>query len=748
MRLSAIVLIGLALGATQGGAQEAVRGRVVLGPTGAPITGAAVRVLGGGPATLSGPDGRFRLPGPIGPGDRLVTAAIGYSPDTTEIGGGVPGAEPLLIRLRPAALALDAIVVAATAGARAGERVLADLDHALRPRQSSQELLELVPGMVIAQHAGGGKAEQLLLRGFDADHGTDVAISVDEVPINLVSHAHGQGYADLHFLLPEVVERVESAKGGHDPRDGNLATAGAVRFTTRDRLGTGTLRARLGRFGTIDLLGTIPLGRPSARSGGYLALGRLGSDGPFDHPQRHRRHNAFGRWTAPVGDGARLTLTASAFDASWSASGQIPERAVRAGAIGRFGAIDPTEGSTTRRLDFWATASSASDAIRPWRVGAWVTQYRLDLFSNFTFFRDDPDRGDGIEQLDDRIVTGAHATASAPTRVAGRFGRLAGGLTFRSDFIDLLLAAQRERVRGAPRVAAGITEHHGGAWLGHRLAVTDRLDLDTGLRVDRFQFAVTDRRHEEARRSAAATRLSPRLGLELRPHPGTVLSVRASRAFHSNDARSAVAPERELSAVPAASTVEMGIRHASASAAVALALWRSALESELVYVGDEGTTEPSGRTVRRGVELEARARLRRWLWVDADLALVRGRLVDQPPGANRIPLAPGRVAAGGIAIRDAGPVAAAVRLRHVASRPADETGEVVARGHTLAEASASWRWRALTLSARIENLFDVEWNEAQFATTSRLRSELEPVTELHFTPGSPRRLEVVARLDW
>lgn len=747
MRLSGTVLLALALGATEGGAQEAVRGQVLHGPTGAPITGAAVRVLGRALATLSGPDGRFRLPSPIGPGDRLVTAAIGYSPDTTEIGDG-PGSEPLLIRLRPAALTLDAIVVAATAGTRTGERVLADLDHALRPRQSSQELLELVPGMVIAQHAGGGKAEQLLLRGFDADHGTDVAISVDEVPVNLVSHAHGQGYADLHFLLPEVVERVESARGGHDPRDGNLATAGAVRFTTRDRLSAGTLRTRFGRFGTVDLLGTLPLGQPTSRHGGYLAFGRLGSDGPFEHPQRHRRHNAFARWTAPVGDGARLALTASAFDATWSASGQIPERAVRAGTIGRFGAIDPTEGGATRRLDLWATASSASDATRGWRVGGWVTHYRLDLFSNFTFFRDDPERGDGIEQLDDRIVAGGHATASTATRVAGRPGRLAGGLTLRSDFIELLLASQRDRVRGASRVAAGIVEHHGGVWLGHHLAATDRLDIEAGLRVDRFHFAVTDRLRAAERRSAAATRLSPKLGLELKPLAGTALSFRVSRAFHSNDARSAVTPDRELPAVPAASTVELGIRHATANAVVGAALWRSALESELVYVGDEGTTEPSGRTVRRGVEVEARARLRRWLWVDADLALSQGRLVDEPPDANRIPLAPGRVAAVGLTIRDAGPLAAAVRLRHLGSRPADETGQVTARGHTLAEASASWRWRVLTLSAQIENLFDVEWNEAQFATTSRLRSEVEPVTELHFTPGSPRRLEVVLRLDW
>lgn len=198
-----------------------------------------------------------------------------------------------------------------------------------------------MPGVVIAQHAGGGKAEQIFARGFDADHGTDVAISVDGTPVNMVSHAHGQGYADLHFLIPEVVPRVEVRKGPFDARDGDHATAAAVEFRTLDRLPAGVGIARVGSFRTGHVTALVPIGGSASQPGGYVAAAAHTSDGPCDAPQDYRRYNLFGKWTMPVTRDAELVASASGFGARWDASGQIPERAVA--AIGRFGAIDPTE---------------------------------------------------------------------------------------------------------------------------------------------------------------------------------------------------------------------------------------------------------------------------------------------------------------------------------------------------------------------------------------------------------------------
>ena len=235
----------------------------------------------------------------------------------------------------------------------AGSRLIRELDIRLRPRESSQELLRLTPGLLIAQHAGGGKAEQIFLRGFDADHGTDVAISVDGVPVNMVSHAHGQGYADLHWLIPEVVDYVEVHKGPYEAADGDLATAGAVALHTKDRLSQAEVSTRGGSFSTVHTLALLPLGGDAARDGGYLALAGHYTNGPFDSRQRYWRSNAFGKWTAAVGSSAQFVATASGYGARWNASGQIPSRAVAEGVIPRFGSLDPYEGGNTQRCGTW-----------------------------------------------------------------------------------------------------------------------------------------------------------------------------------------------------------------------------------------------------------------------------------------------------------------------------------------------------------------------------------------------------------
>ncbi|MGH7539127.1 MAG: TonB-dependent receptor plug domain-containing protein, partial [Gemmatimonadales bacterium] len=368
----------------------------------------------------TGATGRFELWLP----DRavqVVAAAIGFAPETVLV---APDDGAVTLWLTRAAISLTPIAVSAERGySAATSETIRDLDVHLRPRESSQELLRLVPGLVIAQHAGGGKAEQIFLRGFDADHGTDVAISVDGMPVNMVSHAHGQGYADLHFLMPEVIDHVEVRKGPYDVRDGDLATAGAVSFVTRDRVERAVAATRGGSFGTGHASALVPLGGDATRAGGYLAASGHLTRGVFERSQDYRRGNVFGKWTTPLGDRSQLTYTASGFASRWDASGQIPERAVRTGMIGRFGAIDPVEGGHTSRFDASVSIRSFSGLADQWEARAYAARYELDLFSNFTFFLNDTTNGDGIEQRDARSVLGASGFYSRASQVGGRPSR-------------------------------------------------------------------------------------------------------------------------------------------------------------------------------------------------------------------------------------------------------------------------------------------------------------------------------------
>ncbi|MBL8986591.1 MAG: TonB-dependent receptor [Gemmatimonadetes bacterium] len=715
-----------------------LHGRVLRQGTDTPIVGALIR--NGDQTALTDDRGGFRFPAAARHRE-LVVVAIGFRPDTIPI-----GPSPVVIRLASAPPALAPLVVtaASSVGADAG-RVIGALDLALRPRRSSQDLLALAPGLVTTQHAGGGKAEQIFLRGFDADHGTDVAVSVDGVPVNLVSHAHGQGYTDLHFLLPEVVADVIVRKGGHAAEDGNLATAGAVAMTVRDRLDRSVVEARGGSFGGRSAFGLAALGGSADAPGGWIGLADQRTDGPFEARQGFRRRNGMARWTMPLG-GAHLALTASGFDAAWSASGQIPTRAVAAGTISRFGAIDSTEGGHTSRYDVWVAASAAAGSATPWRLRAWATRYRLDLHSNFTFFLVDSIRGDGIRQVDRRGLGGLSGDIRGAARVGGQPVSWVAGYAVRGDAAEVSLARQVRRRPGDPILASRIREVHQGLWTQAQVPL-GRVLASAGIRGDLFRFGVIDRLGGTGPAGTVwAGRVSPRLGLDWSPNGMTTAWVRATRSFHSNDAREVVQAEGSHPALPAATTAEIGIRGAGRRIVAAASLWATDLESELVLVGDEGVTESSGRTRRVGLDLELRADLGAALWLDGNVSLARGRFRDEPAGADRIPLAPSRVIDLGLTYLPEGPFRGALRVRHVGERPADQTGAVQARGATVAELAAAWRRGAIELRLAVDNVFDVEWNEAQFATTSRLAGERGPVTELHFTPGSPRRLELGIRI--
>ena len=285
-------------------------------------------------------------------------------------------------------------------------KTISKIDLKVNPVNNSQEILRKVPGLFIGQHAGGGKAEQIFLRGFDIDHGTDITLSVDGLPINMVSHAHGQGYSDLHFIIPETIQKIDFGKGPYYANQGDFNTAGYVNFSTKNAISKNTIAVEYGDFNTLKTLALFNLLEQKKDENAYVAIELIEFDGPYKSPQNFNRLNIFGKYSTFLKGKDRLTLTTSHFKSSWEASGQIPQRAVDNGSITRFGAIDDTEGGFTSRtnvnLELFKTLSEESLL----KTNVFYSNYNFELYSNFTFFLDDATNGDQIKQFENRDIFG------------------------------------------------------------------------------------------------------------------------------------------------------------------------------------------------------------------------------------------------------------------------------------------------------------------------------------------------------
>ena len=371
---------------TQG---QTLEGRIT-DSSGIPIEGVYILHLASEHHAHSDQTGNFILPG-VARGDSIQTIHVGY--EVTNILIDKP-TERLDIILTEKIFQLDEIIVGNSIKSL---NSLATIDLETNPVNSSQQVLRKVPGLFIGQHAGGGKAEQIFLRGFDIDHGTDINITVDGLPVNMVSHAHGQGYADLHFVIPETIEKIDFDKGPYNPTKGNFATAGYVDFKTKDRLENNLLRFESGRFGTIRTVGLFDLVSQENRNA-YLATEYLVTDGPFQSSQNLNRLNIMGKFKAQLKNRDGLSVLLSHFRSKWDASGQIPTRAVRQGLIGRFGAIDDTEGGNTGRTNVSLDYVKFINERTFVKNLVYLSNYDFELYSNFTFFLNDPLNGDQIRQ--------------------------------------------------------------------------------------------------------------------------------------------------------------------------------------------------------------------------------------------------------------------------------------------------------------------------------------------------------------
>ncbi|MCB0594950.1 MAG: TonB-dependent receptor plug domain-containing protein [Lewinellaceae bacterium] len=616
---------------------------------------------------------------------------------------------------------------------------ISTLDLENNPVNSAQEVLRKVPGLFIAQHAGGGKAEQIFLRGFDIDHGTDIGISVDGMPVNMVSHAHGQGYADLHFLIPETIENIDFGKGPYYASRGNFTTAGYVEFQTKEKLDNSLASLEYGQFNTLRAVGLFDLLGGNPGQNAYLATEYLLSDGPFESAQNFNRVNVLGKYTADLPNNGKLSFLASHFTSKWDASGQVPQRAIDAGLIGRFGAIDDTEGGATSRTNvaLHHTKMISSNAFVKSR--AYFTQYDFELYSNFTFFLNNPENGDQIRQVENRNIFGIESVLHRQYRLSGANLNLQAGAGLRYDQVkDNELSRTLNRKTTLEPIALGdINESNIYSFAEAELDLGKVL-INPGLRVDYFKFDYVDKLAAlYSTRAEDKAFVSPKLNFIYNPNRNWQVFLKSGIGFHSNDTRVVVAQEGRA-ILPAAYGLDLGTAWKPLPRLwFNSALWYLFLEQEFVYVGDEGIVEPSGKTRRYGLELGMRWQLTDGLFFDSDVNYTIARAIDEPEGADYIPLAPDLTAAGGLVFQSPSGFSGGIRYRYIKSRPANEDGSITAKGYFVTDGNLNYTFRKATFSIIGENLLDTEWNEAQFATESRLRGEAESVEELHFTPGMP-----------
>ncbi|MCW7536770.1 TonB-dependent receptor [Aquabacterium sp. A7-Y] len=620
-----------------------------------------------------------------------------------------------------------------------------------RPAQRPGEVLEFVPGVIVTQHSGDGKANQYFLRGFNLDHGTDFATWVDGMPVNMPSHGHGQGYSDLNFMLPELVERIDYRKGPYFARYGDFASAGSADIRYRRRLDQPFAQLTLGehRYQRLVTAGSTLLGNGSMLLGA-IELAR--NDGPWSLPERLKKVN--GVLSLSDGSTARgWSATAMAYDASWNSTDQVPQRAVDRGQLGRFDAVDRSDGGNTSRYSLsgeWHEQSGRGGV----RAFAYLMRYQLQLFSNFTYALERPASGDQFEQRDGRTVAGfqvaqdwEHSFFSLPSRTEV-------GLQLRHDRIDVGLFDTEARRRFATTREDEMRQTGGGLYAENHLEWTPWLRTVAGVRVDRYRFDV-DSSLEANSGKTSATRVSPKLSAIFGPWAKTELFVNTGRGFHSNDARGTTAEVDPRSGeaadrVPglvASAGWEIGARtQAVPGLQSSIAFWRLDSDSELVYVGDAGTTEANRPSRRSGIEWNNRWMPREWLLLDADLAWTRARFRGDDPAGDHIPGAVERVASLAVTVKDLGPWSASLQWRYLGPRSLIEDNTVRAPSTLLTNLRVARQFGQDTeVTLDVFNLLDRKANDIEYFYESRLPGEAAAVEDKHFHPAEPRSVRVTLR---
>ncbi|MEW6245521.1 MAG: TonB-dependent receptor plug domain-containing protein [Nitrospirota bacterium] len=635
--------------------------------------------------------------------------------------------------------------------AASSHQFIPDVEYLLQPQGRPAQVLRLIPGFIAVEHSGGaGKADQYFLRGFDADHGTDVAFFTDGMPINLRSHAHGQGYADLNFIIPETIEGLDVYKGAYLPEFGDFATAGAVNFRTRDVVREGVVQLAGGQFDTQRHLLMFSPTKDRVRT--LFAGEGYYTNGPFLNDNRYLRGNLLGKATLnPLGRD-ELSLAATFHKAQWNGSGEIPLRAVQDGSLDRFGSIDPSEGGKTIRSTARLNYHYDTTAGGRFFANAYAQYYKFDLFTNFTFFLNDPVNGDGFLQSDRRVLYGGDLGYRQAGTLLDVPAAATIGVQSRVDKIHARLGPQVRRAPLGVTVDSDIQEASYAPFVKAEIQPTLWLRLGGGVRGEVFTFNVRNRCPDCPEQPVGRTTsglVLPKANLVLGPWLGTELFLNYGEGFHSNDARSAVAPAS--SPLARAKSYEVGVRSwpwGPEGMELIATAWALDLKQELVFVGDEGTTEIRGATQRRGIEVAARGQVWGPLYFNSSFTWTQAEFRN----GDAIPLAPEYTAYGSVLVRWPEGLTSQLQATYLGVRPLIEDRSITAPSWFVFDLSERYQLPVKLPYGRMEaflfvqNLFNTKWEQAVFAFESQLRNEAAPVNDTHFVPGNPRF--VMGGLAW
>lgn len=737
-----------------------IRGIVYENGSHRPLEGVSIYIKRGDKSAVTDAFGKFFLrnvePGKV----KLQLSHLGYDliEDDVKVEDGVT--TDLTYSMIKGAVQMAAVSV--NAKRELNFNSISGLDLKQRPVNSTQDMMRLVPGLFIAQHQGGGKAEQVFLRGFDCDHGTDVNISVDNMPVNMVSHAHGQGFADAHFIIPESVQGVEFGKGPYQVDKGNMNTAGYVAFKTRNDIDNSFVKVDGGSFGYFRTVAGLQLFNRNASANGHqdaYVMGEYGYNRSyFEQSQNFNKFNLMGKYTNYIGADKILSLTLSGFHSSWNASGQIPTRAIAENIVGEYGGIDP-EGGVTGRYNMNLQYFQSINSNSYFKSNVYVTSYNFKLFSNFTYFLQDTINGDQIKQAENRVLAGYNSEYASEYNLGGIKAKSVAGIGVRYDDIkgDELTHTVGKTVVLNPIELGDIHETNLSAYFSQSFFVLPQLVVNVGSRYDYFIQQYDNRLIADKPMSTfSGGRISPKMGLCYTFSDKARLYYSYGTGFHTNDTRT-LALGRQLGsdvtinhAIPAAYGHDLGaVIKPTRKVLLSGALWLLNLQQEYSYAGDLAVIDTGGKTRRYGADFSARYEMFKWLYFDIDVNYSHGRSTDQPDGMNFIALAPSFTSIGGVTVKMNKNLSSGLRYRHISDRPANDDNSLTALGYTVCDMVVNYCSKNYEFGAQVQNLFNVKWREAQFDTETRLRNpngSLEPTTtsDVCYTPGTPFFLKLSA----
>ncbi|HTL10349.1 MAG TPA: TonB-dependent receptor [Chitinophagaceae bacterium] len=709
-----------------------------------PLAGVTVTLITGNSTVQTDAAGHCILPATVHNNTQVRISSIGYETVTLPIAQLT--SQGYSVYLTPASIELKTVLISAHPGEQ--YKAVSKMDIAMRGVNNSQEVLRIIPGIVIGQHQGGGKAEQIFLRGFDADHGTDFRMEADGVPINMVSHAHGQGFADSHFIIPETIDQADFQKGPYAAAKGDFASTGFADFATKNVLPANLVKLEAGQFNTFRgllMMNLLPSTAKEKQQYWYTAAEFRYADGYFDAPQHFSRTNLFTKYTAQITRQSRLTASGGLFSSKWNASGQIPQRAVDQGLIGFYGAIDPFEGGLTQRANVNAqllTTFSNGDVLKN---QLYYVASNFDLHTNFTFFLEDSINGDRIRQQETRQLMGYNGSY----RHTGYLNTLQliseAGLQVRYDKVkDASLSHSLNRFTLLRNIKLGdIDELSVAPYISETLQLNEHFTINAGLRYDQFFHRYYNKLSTDTTLrgigayTASAGIVSPKLNVSYHASNNLQWYLSMGKGFHSNDTR-AVVVQHGYQVLPAAYSADLGVVAKPASNIIVnAALWYIYLQQEFVYSGDGGFVEFSGKTRRVGVDFSSRYEPIHSLYIDLDINYAHGRIIGEAKGNNYIPLAPVWTSSGGITYAARKGLNGSIRYRFVGSRAANEDYSLQASGYFITDAVLNYTKPRYEIGLVVNNVLNTRWKETQFATETRIKGETQPVDEVCFTPGTP-----------